>query len=174
MASIRNVLAFVGTFILRSAYGLGINCRGSGACPYASFNRPDSGGLLEGLRDGIWLSTQNNSTMYNSGDHIICVSTTSEVTISVDAGAKGVDAGLSTNGHIGDGGEWFVQTSTQCCTDDRLGVCAFPQQLSEPLSLGKIKELADALLEHGCTTCGSVPVHFVDEGSNDPGQGILT
>jgi len=37
-----------------------------------------------------------------------------------------------------------------------------------------IKELADALLKHGCTTCGSVPVHFVDEGSNDPGQGILT
>ncbi len=32
----------------------------------------------------------------------------------------------------------------------------------------------DAVLEHGCHTCGSVPIHFVDEGSNDPDEGILT
>lgn len=50
----------------------------------------------------------------------------------------------------------------------------FPQNLAAPIDLGTIKALADSLLEHGCTTCGSVPVHFVDQGSNDPGQGILT
>ena len=32
----------------------------------------------------------------------------------------------------------------------------------------------DAVLEHGCHTCGSVPIHFVDEGSNNPDDGILT
>ena len=50
----------------------------------------------------------------------------------------------------------------------------FPQNLQTPLTLGKIRPLADALLKHGCATCGSVPIHFVDEGSNDPSEGILT
>jgi hypothetical protein len=54
------------------------------------------------------------------------------------------------------------------------GICVFPQNLQVPLTLGKIKPLADALLKHGCNTCGSVPVHFVDEDSNDPSEGILT
>jgi len=105
MAAIRNALAVILLSAIGSVHGLGINCRGSGACPFASFNRPDAVDVMEGLRDGIWLSTQDNSTMYNSGDHIICVSTTSEVTIGVDAGAKGVDASLSTNGKIGNGGK---------------------------------------------------------------------
>lgn len=66
------------------------------------------------------------------------------------------------------------------------------------MTLGEIQPLADAVLEHGCSTCGSgewfwdislpchlglvglivdvmvVPIHFVDQGSNDPSQGILT
>ena len=42
------------------------------------------------------------------------------------------------------------------------------------MSLEQIRPLTDAVLEHGCSTCGSVPIHFVDQGSNDPGAGILT
>ena len=42
------------------------------------------------------------------------------------------------------------------------------------MTLGQIRKMADKLLEHGCGTCGSVPVHLVDQGSNDPGAGILT
>lgn len=42
------------------------------------------------------------------------------------------------------------------------------------LTLSTIRPLLDALLEHGCSTCGSVPIHYVDEGNNDPSDGILT
>ena len=52
------------------------------------------------------------------------------------------------------------------------GICLFSQGAS--LSLGQVRPLTDAVLEHGCSTCGSVPVHYVDQGSNDPSAGILT
>ena len=42
------------------------------------------------------------------------------------------------------------------------------------MTLGQIKPLIDAIQDHKCTTCGSVPIHFVDQGSNDPSSGILT
>ena len=42
------------------------------------------------------------------------------------------------------------------------------------MDLATIRPLTDALLEHGCSTCGSVPLHYVDEKSNDPKDGILT
>lgn len=42
------------------------------------------------------------------------------------------------------------------------------------LSLGDIRPLVDAILVHGCGTCGSVPIHYVDQKSNDPKDGILT
>lgn len=44
----------------------------------------------------------------------------------------------------------------------------------EVLTLGAIRELNDAVLEHGCGTCGSVPIHYQDQQSNDPRWGILT
>lgn len=44
----------------------------------------------------------------------------------------------------------------------------------EFLTLGHIRELVDEVLEHDCKTCGSVPIHYVDQGSNDPRWGILT
>lgn len=52
------------------------------------------------------------------------------------------------------------------------GLCLFPQGAS--LTLEQIKPLINALINHGCKRCGSVPVHFVDQGSNDPEPGILT
>lgn len=50
----------------------------------------------------------------------------------------------------------------------------FAQHLKKPLTLGEIRPLMDAILKHDCNTCGSVPVDFVSEGSNDPSDGILT
>ena len=56
------------------------------------------------------------------------------------------------------------------------GVCLFPQDMADgaTLSLGDIRPLVDSIVEHNCHTCGSVPIHFVDEGSNDSKDGILT
>ncbi|MCJ1271389.1 hypothetical protein MMC22_011289, partial [Lobaria immixta] len=51
-------------------------------------------------------------------------------------------------------------------------ICLFPQEAT--LTLGQIKPLIQAILDHNCMTCGSVPIHFVDQGSNDPRWGILT
>ena len=52
----------------------------------------------------------------------------------------------------------------------------FPQlpDSTPGITLEAIRPMADALLEHGCGTCGSVPIHLVDQGNNDPGPGILT
>ena len=55
------------------------------------------------------------------------------------------------------------------------GICLFPQLPdSQPgIDLGRVRMLADKILEHGCKTCGSVPYNFL-EGNNDPAPGILT
>lgn len=50
------------------------------------------------------------------------------------------------------------------------GICVFPKGAN--LTLNQIRPLTTALLEHGCKICGSVPMHFADQGSNDPGSGI--
>jgi hypothetical protein len=111
------------------------------------------------LRDAVWHSNKANSTTYANGDHVICVSQSQQ--ISIDAGVKldGVSGGISLGGSIGEG-----------------GICLFPQNMASgaTLSLEQIKPLTDAIIKHGCTTCGSVPIHFVDKGSNDPKDGILT
>uniref|UniRef100_A0A914Q8D3 Killer toxin Kp4 domain-containing protein n=1 Tax=Panagrolaimus davidi TaxID=227884 RepID=A0A914Q8D3_9BILA len=52
------------------------------------------------------------------------------------------------------------------------GFCLFLQDTKGSVKGGKIFELLNHLLEHGCKGCGSVPVDF--PGSNDPGNGILT
>ena len=108
------------------------------------------------LHDAVWASPKPNSTLYPSGSHIICVSVAQSITLSAAAGYKGFATGtFALSGEIGLG-----------------GVCLFPQGAN--LTLGSIRPLVDAVLEHGCHTCGSVPIHFVDEGSNDPKDGILT
>ena len=68
----------------------------------------------------------------------------------------GIDGSFSLTGKVGTG-----------------GICLFPQ-FGGSLTLGQIRPLVDAILDHGCGTCGSVPIHFVDQGSNDPSDGILT
>ncbi|MCJ1463959.1 hypothetical protein MMC07_002569 [Pseudocyphellaria aurata] len=111
--------------------------------------------IVQILRDAVWASTKDNSTVYNSGDHIICVGANQPITIGAGAGYEGVSGTFSLGGNIHEG-----------------GVCLFPQ--GSALTLEQIRPLTNSVLEHGCKTCGSVPIHYVDQGSNDPGAGILT
>lgn len=138
---------------------LGINCRGSGLCPLASIENHSGVSIIQLWHDVLAATDKDDSTVYNSGDHIVCIGTSVSISIgaSVSAEADGIsgDINLSTDIQLGSG-----------------GVCLFLQGAS--LTLGQIKPLVDALGQHGCTTCGSVPIHFVDEGSNDPAPGILT
>lgn len=129
---------------------LGINCRGSGLCPRASWNNQQSVSVIQVLRDAVWASPKSNSTTCPFGAHVICV--TQSQPISVGAAQTFT---LSFSGTIHEG-----------------GICLFPQQ-GATLNLGQIRPLVDAILDHHCTTCGSVPIHFVDGGSNDPSGGIL-
>jgi Kp4 len=88
---------------------LGINCRGSGVCPLASFDNPLSVGVAQGLRDAIYSSRHKDSTTFNNGDHIICVSEFLKIYISGSVNAKFKNVSgklqLKTNGKIGAGGE---------------------------------------------------------------------
>ncbi|MCJ1376776.1 hypothetical protein MMC20_008021 [Loxospora ochrophaea] len=150
--------ALLATTLLPLISALGINCRGSGLCPRAGWNDPQSESIMQILRDAVWASTKDNSTTYNSDDHIICISESQSVTITAGAGYDGVSGSFSLNGNIGEG-----------------GICLFPQDLAAPnIDLGTVRPLVDKLLEHGCSVCGSIPVHEIDEGSNDPKDGILT
>lgn len=139
---------------------LGINCRGSGFCKLASWQNKNPERVMQALRDAIWASPKPNSTAYTSGAHVICLSSSVAINTEVGAAApeNAVSAGFSVSGKINSG-----------------GICVFPQLPSSTgnITLGLIRGLSDKLLEHGCGTCGSVPVKFL-EGSNDPGPGILT
>ncbi|KAI5921529.1 hypothetical protein F4810DRAFT_677540 [Camillea tinctor] len=138
---------------------LGINCRGSGLCPAATILNHSGTNILQLWHDVLAATDKPDSTTYNSGDHIVCIGTQAKITVGASASAEvdGIsgEISLSTEGSLGTG-----------------GVCLFPQNAS--LNLGQIKQLVDALGKHGCATCGSVPIHFVDQGSNDPSHGILT
>ncbi|KAI1122959.1 hypothetical protein F5Y10DRAFT_252763 [Nemania abortiva] len=141
------------------ASALGINCRGSGLCPRASWNNNAPESIIQLLRDAVYAAPASLSTAYSSGDHVICVSQSQQITIEVGFELDGFGGSIGLSGSIGEG-----------------GICLFPQYMADgaTLSLDSIRPLLDAILEHGCTTCGSVPIHFVDEGSNDPSDGILT
>uniref|UniRef100_A0A914PHG1 Killer toxin Kp4 domain-containing protein n=1 Tax=Panagrolaimus davidi TaxID=227884 RepID=A0A914PHG1_9BILA len=53
------------------------------------------------------------------------------------------------------------------------GFCLFLQDNSTPVKGGQIFDLINALIDHGCKGCGSIPVDW--ENSNDPSvNGILT
>ncbi|KAK3313484.1 Kp4-domain-containing protein [Apodospora peruviana] len=56
------------------------------------------------------------------------------------------------------------------CND---GFCLFLQGTGFGAPGSSIPPLIDALLNHNCKTCGSVPIFF-PQGSNDPSAGILT
>ncbi|KAI8635120.1 Kp4-domain-containing protein [Xylariaceae sp. FL1651] len=125
---------------------LGINCRGSGLCGLATLENHSGVRILQLWHDVLAATDKDPNTVYNAGDHVVA-----------SAEMDGIDGKLSlkTEASIGTG-----------------GVCLFPQKAS--LTLAQIRALVDALGEHGCSTCGSVPIHFVDQGSNNPSSGILT
>ncbi|CAD6594572.1 MAG: hypothetical protein ASARMPREDX12_000258 [Alectoria sarmentosa] len=157
-----------------AATALGINCRGSGLCPRASWNDKSSETIVQALRDAIWTDADLNSTTYNNGDHIICVSESQTITVggSVSAGVtSGAGPEGGATGTVGASGTFSLSGSI-----GEGGICVFAQDLKSGanIDLGTIRGLTDALLEHGCSTCGSVPINFVTEGSNDPSDGILT
>ncbi|KAI1764375.1 hypothetical protein GGR53DRAFT_466358 [Hypoxylon sp. FL1150] len=175
MSSVKNtILAFSGlvasTFALPAGMSanpadpmnpraLGINCRGSGLCGLATIENHSGTNILQLWHDVLAATDKDSSTVYNAGDHVVCIGTSATITVgaSVSAEADGLsgELSLSSDVSIGTG-----------------GVCLFPQGAS--LTLAQIRDLVDALGDHGCSTCGSVPIHFVDQGSNDPSSGILT
>lgn len=134
---------------------LGINCRGSGMCGIASWQNKARERIAQVLRDAVWNSPKSNDTLYANGDHVICVSQFLPVTLSHEQ-SQGADVSGATSeqgttfglsGVIGNG-----------------GICLFPQKMENgaSLSLGSIRALTDEILEHGCSTCGSVPIHYVE------------
>jgi len=163
--TVATILAIV--TLIPTSLALGINCRGSGLCGLASFENKSPERVTQVLRDAVWDSKKDNSTTYANGDHIICVSQSQSITLGgssalgiSEAGVTGTDTGtFSLTGSIGTG-----------------GICLFAQYMASgaTLSLGDIRPLLDAVLEHNCHTCGSVPIHYVDQKSNDPKDGILT
>ncbi|KAI0100551.1 hypothetical protein GGR51DRAFT_532401, partial [Nemania sp. FL0031] len=157
-STIMNIL-FAATGLLGSARALGINCRGSGLCPLATLENSANVGIVQLWHDVLASTDKDPNTVYNSGDHIVCIGVS--VPITIGAGVSGGVEGLE--------GQLTLETNASLGTG---GVCLFPQGAS--LTLAQIRDLVDALGDHGCTTCGSVPIHFVDEGSNDPSSGILT
>ncbi|KAL9102257.1 MAG: hypothetical protein Q9163_002567 [Psora crenata] len=157
-------VATIAINLIAPAMCLGINCRGSGLCPLASWENKQSERITQILRDAVWQSRKTNDTVYNSGDHIICISGSQTITLTGGSEA-GVEPG--GGGNVGASGSFTLSGSLHTG-----GICLFPQGAS--LTLGQIRPLTDAVVEHGCQTCGSVPIHFVDQASNDPKDGILT
>ena len=149
-------LAAVATYLLpATTAALGINCRGSGLCGLATFTNNAPVSIAQALSDAVKNSSKDPSTVFADGEHIICVTSTLPVTIEGGAEAEGASATIGVSGNFSPG-----------------GVCMFLQGAS--LTLEQIRPLAEAIVGHGCNTCGSVPIHFVDQGSNDPSSGILT
>ncbi|KAI2623960.1 hypothetical protein GGS26DRAFT_215617 [Hypomontagnella submonticulosa] len=138
---------------------LGINCRGSGLCDFATLVNKSGVRIVQLWHDVLAATDKDPNTVYNSGEHIVCIGTAASITVGASVSAEfegiGGELSLETNASIGTG-----------------GVCLFPQGAS--LTLAQIRQLVDAIGQHGCATCGSVPIHFVDQGSNDPSSGILT
>ncbi len=154
---------FVSSWMLPSVLSLGINCQGSFFCPAATLvgwydKEPMT--IMNLLRDAVWASTKPLNTTFANGDHVICIAQDLPVTIKLTDPTGITGATL---------GSYTVDIPTG-------GICLFPQYLPQGanLTLEKIRPLMDKLIEHGCGTCGSIPAHFVDQGSNNPSGGILT
>lgn len=100
--------------------------------------------LIKSYMDGLI----DNNRDYNAGEHIVCYTT-----------------GVNSFPIYSLIGKQFQE-------DVVPGFCLFLQDTKGPVKGGKIFELVNHLLEHGCKGCGSVPIDF--PASNDPGNGILT
>lgn len=175
---------------------LGINCRGSGLCPRASWNNKGKSSstahrslqslrlivsgtmsIMQGLYQATKVAKKPDSTTYKSGDHVICVSQNQPITVGATGsftgggggggGGKPVEA-RAAEPQVNVGGSVSLSGSI-----GEGGICAFPQSLKKgSITLGEIRRLMGELLKHSCSTCGSVPVDYPK--SNDPGNGILT
>lgn len=137
---------FVIVVFIQTASSLGINCRGSGVCPLATFfaGAQNKGtAIIEGLRDGLDRTTLPVSTTYSNGQHIVCVG--SDLPISISIAPEDSPVSVTLGGGIPIG-----------------GICAFLQSLpsGKTLTLGQIKTLTDDIIQHGCKTCGSVPITY--------------
>lgn len=60
-----------------------------------------------------------------------------------------------------------------CTFLDATNICMFFQGTGFGAPGRSVGPLIDALIAHGCDTCGSVPIFF-PSGNNDPSSGILT
>lgn len=93
--------------LLTPASTLGINCRGSALCDRATLSEP-KGKIVQIFRDAVYAAAIDPNTLYNSGDHILCISQTETLTISATGGAEGggVTGSFSLSGSlaIGAGG----------------------------------------------------------------------
>ncbi|MCJ1463960.1 hypothetical protein MMC07_002570 [Pseudocyphellaria aurata] len=139
----------------RTVSAVGISCRGSALCELATFDNSNLDTIVQLLRDAVWASSKDNSTVYNSGEHIVCVGVNQPISIIPGVTKSPVTGSVSITGNIHEG-----------------GICLFPQ--GSALTLEQIRPLTNSVLEHGCSTCGSIPVHYVDQKSNDTSAGILT
>ena len=75
-----------------------------------------------------------------------------------------------------DGGHWYQNGENIVCEEDVAGggICAFLQGTGG-MPGSSIGGLLDALIQHGCEKCGSVPVWLPVNGDNNPNDhGILT
>ena len=87
--------------ILAPTTALGINCRGSGLCPRASWNDQSSETVVQVLRDAIWADSDDNSTTYGNGDHIICVSQSQTITLSAGISTRAESEAGGSSGGVG-------------------------------------------------------------------------
>lgn len=151
--------------LLTTTTALGINCRGSGLCPRASWNNKASESVIQVLRNAIYTSKDPTSVSFANGQHIICVSQNQPVTVGGSVSAGGSSGGGSEGGATGTASASGTFSLTGSIGEG--GICLFPQGMADgaTISLAQIRPLTDALLEHGCSTCGSVPIHFVDQVS---------
>jgi len=77
-----------------------------------------------------------------------------------------------------DPSDTFTSGQQMACLDTGSGglcdgqVCAFLQNTGSTFGVSQLTSLANDIVGHGCSACGSVPVGFPD--SNDVSQGELT
>jgi hypothetical protein len=139
--------------LFQTASSLGINCRGSGVCPLATFfsGAQNKGtAIIQGLRSALDQTTLPDTTEYSNGQHIVCVGSDLPISISISPGDSPVSVTLGGGVPIG-------------------GICAFLQSLptGTTLTLAQIKTLTDDIINHDCKTCGSVPITYPDNENVD-------
>ena len=94
----------------------------------------------------------------------------------VDIGLGGLLGQLRGQVNSIDGGHWYQNGEYIACAEDNGGggICAFLQGTGG-MPGSSIAGLLDALIQHGCERCGSVPVWLPVNGDNNPNDhGILT